>query len=936
MREYKAKDIQDLTIYTKTIPAHPASFSDFPSELHPDIRSYLVSHDIPRLYTHQAEMFEKAQGGENVVITTSTASGKTLSFLLPVLQAVLEEPLTRAVFVYPTKALAADQYRALQPFLEYFGEGRISAGVYDGDTMQAERSRIRKSANIILTNPEMLNAAFLPNHSKYGFDFIFTNLRYVVIDELHSYRGAFGAHLANIFRRMKRVCGYYRSEPQFLCSSATIANPVELAERICGKNFVLIDRDGAPAPEKEYRIIQPPEIKGSNDKIYGRHSASSVAADLIPELVEEDRHFIAFGRSRRNVEVILKESRDKLDAAGFLSRGDSGKIAGYRGGYTPSERREIERKMTEGELSGLVSTNALELGIDIGSLDSAVVVGYPGTRASFWQQVGRAGRSGGERKGKDGKKCINYLILENQPFDQYIAVDPDWLFSQGSENAIVDPDNLLIELAHIRAAAAEMPLSLDDIALFPDLGEVIPVLMNAEEVKSLAGRFAWAGPAFPAGDYSLRNMDRTRFKLIVKDDVEFVDGRRQAKGAGREVTEMDESQAYHELHPGAVYMHEGVLYEVLKLDLVSRTAEAAPFDGNYYTVPAGTEETRILQAFHEEELGRTKIRFGDINVNEVISMYKKLQFHNHQNLGYVELSRPLQKDYDTESVWIEIPENVVEVYRSLLVPNRNGELVLNDHFEGICYALKNAAMMTTMTERDDIDAVIANNAVIPDRHRKQAVALYIYDKYEGGLGYSEKIYEVMHQVIDNAVRMVTGCSCESGCPACVGDYSLDKKMVLWGLKNLLEESQPPEFEGKLIEESRPFIQKGFSFYSLPKEWDAFCDSVVQNGESGGAFLRTVEQVETEGHRLILTVGNTFYEEWLMDPDNLRGLENTLRYHAICPGDMRIEVRVVENREKTEKVRGKLRRRQIGGVGKIDRREGKTDPAKSISEGGCAG
>ena len=314
-QEHNAKDIRDLTIYTKTIPAHPASFADFPAELHPDIRTYLTSHNIPRLYTHQAEMFEKAQTGENVVITTSTASGKTLSFLLPVLQAVLDDPLTRAIFVYPTKALAADQYRALQPVLEYFGEGRISAGVYDGDTMQAERSRIRKSANIILTNPEMLNSAFLPNHSKYGFDFIFTNLKYVVIDELHSYRGAFGAHLANIFRRMKRVCGYYRSKPQFLCSSATIANPLELSERICGEKFVLIDRDGSAAPEKEYRIIQPPEIKGKNDKIYGRRFASSVAADLIPRLVEEDRHFIAFGRSRRNVEVILKESRDKLDAA---------------------------------------------------------------------------------------------------------------------------------------------------------------------------------------------------------------------------------------------------------------------------------------------------------------------------------------------------------------------------------------------------------------------------------------------------------------------------------------------------------------------------------------------------------------------------------------------------------------------------------------------
>ena len=903
MQEQNANDIRDLVIYTKTMPAHPADFADFPSGLHSDIRTYLTSHNIPRLYTHQAEMFEKAQNGENVVITTSTASGKTLSFLLPVLQAVLEAPLTRAVFVYPTKALAADQYRALQPFLEYFGEGRIAAGVYDGDTMPAERSRIRKSANIILTNPEMLNAAFLPNHSKYGFDFIFANLKYIVIDELHSYRGAFGAHLANILRRMKRVCGYYRSKPQFLCSSATIANPVELAERICGEKFELIDQDGSPAPEKEYRIVQPPEIKGTNDKIYGRRSASSVAADLIPELVEEDRHFIAFGRSRRNVEVILKESRDKLDAAGFLGHGGSGKIAGYRGGYTPLERREIERKMTDGELSGLVSTNALELGIDIGKLDSTVIVGYPGTRASFWQQTGRAGRS--------GEKCVNYLILENQPFDQYIAVDPEWLFSRASESAVVDPDNLLIQLAHIRAAAAEMPLSLDDAALFPELGEVIPVLMNAEEVKSLAGRFAWAGPAFPAGDYSLRNMDRTRFKLIVKDDVEFVDGRRQAKGAGREVTEMDESQAYHELHPGAVYMHDGVLYEVLKLDLVSRTAEAVPFDGNYYTVPAGTEETRILQKFHEEELKRTKICFGDINVNEVISMYKKLQFHNHQNLGYVELTQPLQKDFDTESTWIEIPDNVVEVYRSLLVPNRNGELVLNDHFEGLCYALKNAAMMTTMTEPDDIDAVVSNNAVIPDEREEQAVSLYIYDKYEGGLGYSEKIYELMPQIIENAVRMVEGCSCESGCPACVGDYSLDKKMVLWGLKNFLEESEPPEFEEKVSEESRPFIQKGISFYSLPEEWGEFCDSVVKNGESGGAFLRTVSRVEVSGHRLILTVGNAFYEEWLGDPDNLRGLENTIRYHAVCPADMRIEIRVVENREKTDKIRGKLQRRYDG-------------------------
>lgn len=924
--EIEEKVVEDFTIYKKILPERPAVYADFPVSLNNQIKEYLKAQGIPRLYTHQAEMYETAEKGENVVITTSTASGKTLSFFLPVLQKIIEDPLTRAIFVYPTKALASDQYRALLPILTYFGEGSISAGVYDGDTMPAERSRIRKSANIILTNPEMLNSAFLPNHSKYGFDFIFSNLKYVVIDELHSYRGAFGAHLANIFRRMKRICHYYQSKPQFLCSSATIANPVELAERICGDSFTLIEKDGSPAPEKEYRILQPPEIKGENDKVYGRISASAVASDLIPELVEGQHHFIAFGKSRRNVEVILKESRDKLDAAGFLSAGSSGKIAGYRGGYTPLERKEIEQKMISGALSGLVSTNALELGIDIGKLDSTVIVGYPGTRASFWQQTGRAGRS--------GEKCVNYLILENQPFDQYIAIAPDWLFGGESENAIVDPDNLLIQLAHIRAAAAEMPLTLDDIALFPDLGEIIPVLLNAEEVKSLSGRFAWAGPAFPAGDYSLRNMDKTRFQLILKED-------------GRVITEMDEAQAYHELHPGAVYMHEGVLYEILKLDLVSRTAEAVPFAGNYYTVPAGTEETRILQIFEEEDFGRTRIHFGDINVNEVISMFKKLQFHNHQNLGYVELSLPLQKDYDTESTWIGIPENVVNTYRSLLLPTASGELVLNNHFEGISYAMKNAAMMVTMTERDDIDVVISNNALIPDFSADEVVSLYIYDKYEGGLGYSEKIYELVPQIVDNAIRMVKGCSCEDGCPACVGDYNLDKAMVLWGLENLMEESEAPEYagkdsrnssqnssqnasrnffrnssgacdldsSGKYLQALRPTVKKKYSFFHLPEQWDDFCESVIRNGESGGSFLQTVKQVTVEGHRLILTVEHAFYENWLMEPENFRSIENILRYHAVCPVDMKLDVRVEEDRERAEKTEGKLKRRYEEKLGK---------------------
>ena len=551
--------------------------------------------------------------------------------------------------------------------------------------------------------------------------------------------------------------------------------------------------------------------------------------------------------------------------------------------------------MMSGELNGLVSTNALELGIDIGSLDTTVIVGYPGTRASFWQQSGRAGRN--------GQTCVNYLILENQPFDQYIAVEPGWLFEGKSENAIVDPDNLLIELAHIRAAAAELPPSLDDAALFPSLGEIIPVLMKAEEVKSMAGRFAWSGPAFPAGDYSLRNMDKTRFKLILNNE-------------NREITEMDESQAYHELHPGAVYMHDGALYEVLKLDLVSRTAIAKSFEGNYYTVPAGTEDIRILQTFQEKTVERTKIHFGDINVDEVISMFKKLQFHNHQNLGYVSLTQPLQKDYDTESTWIDIPEDVVRVYRSLLLPNGAGELVLNNHFEGLQNAIKNAAMMVTMTERDDINTGMSNNATVQgyvdsgsgESEGHEVVSLFIYDKYEGGLGYSEKIYELIPEVIDHAIQMVKGCSCEDGCPACVGDYTLSKKMVLWGLRSLKERLEAPEYVKKQVEEERPGVHKQYSFFKLSEKWNEFCETVIKNGESGGAFLKTAKRVEIEKHNLILIVDSYFYEDWLKIPENAKSIKNILKFHAVCPQDMEIVVRTEEDMERKKKTEGKLKRR----------------------------
>ncbi|MFT4104719.1 MAG: DEAD/DEAH box helicase [Lacrimispora sp.] len=877
----------ELIIYKKTLPPRTGDYVEHPHNLSPELSQFLNENGMKSLYSHQAEMFTKAVEGKSIVITTSTASGKTLSFLLPVIQEILENPLARAIFIYPTKALASDQYRAIKPYLDYFGADRISAGVYDGDTPVNERSRIRKSANIILTNPEMINSAFLPNHSNFGFDFIFSNLKYVVIDELHTYRGAFGSHLANVFRRLQRVCKYYHSCPRYLCSSATIANPVELASEICGQSFVLIDRDGSPSPEKKYAVIQPPSIKGAQDKDYGRIPITTVAAHLVPELVVNDKSFITFVKSRKNVEIVLKESRDKLESEGIFNASMTDKISGYRGGYTPNERKEIEHKMVSGVLKGLISTNALELGIDIGKINTTVLVGYPGTRASFWQQTGRAGRS--------GRECTNYLILDNQPFDQYITIDPDWLFEHDSENAVIDKNNLLIQLAHIRAAAAELPLTLDDISLFPDLGEIIPVLMKVRELTGMNGKFIWSGKTFPAGDYSLRNIDKSRYKLINKEN-------------GKEITEMDEMQAFREIHNGAVYMHDGVLYQVIKLDLESKTAQAVPFNGNYYTMPGGNTFIRMIQRFKDTEYRRTHIAFGDVNVDESVYMYKKLQFHNHQNLGYEQLSEPLSKDYDTESTWIKVPSDVVEVFRKLLQRNETGQVVRNNHFEGLCHAIKSAAMMVTMTAQDDIDVNVSSNAITPDGVMEFDVVIYIYDKYVGGLGYSEKIYDLTPKILENAIRMVSGCHCKDGCPACVGDYKLDKGMVKWGLESFLEKQTPPAGMKAVEPDLETTVKKPFRFEQLQEKWPEFCRYVSGQGDAFAGFLESVPKAEVSGHMLTLTVTSPFYRDWVMEKTNKKSLVNIIRYHAECPPGIDIAICVDGNTQEHSNVRSKLQRR----------------------------
>lgn len=855
-------------IYKKTIPEKAPIYAEFPSNLHPDIQSFLVKQNIQSLYIHQAETFCEAVNGKNIVITTPTASGKSLCFYLPVIQKILQNPVTRAIFVYPTKALAADQYRALKPWIEYFGEHRLSAGVYDGDSPPDERKRIRERANIILTNPDMLNGSMLPNHSKYGFDFIFANLKYIVLDELHVYRGAFGSHLANVFRRLSRLCRYYHSDPHFLCSSATIANPIELAEKICGKTFTCISRSGAGMAERTYCLIQPPEKLDRDGNPYGKESVISVAADLLPQLMEEKESFLAFAKSRKNVEILVKETRDHLENSGFLGSAKKEEISGYRGGYTPQERKDIEKRMISGELTGLVSTNALELGIDIGKINTTVLVGYPGTRASFWQQTGRAGRGKG--------KCTNYLILANLPMDQYIALEPEWLFDSSSENAIVDPDNLLIELAHIRAAAAELPLSLDDGALFPDLGETIPVLLRVEEVRSLGGRFVWSGGLYPAGEFSMRNIDQNKYQLLNKE-------------TGKNITEMDEEQAFHEIHEGAVYMHDGEFYQVVHMNLESKIVEAVPFHGNYYTVPGCETNIRIIHRQKKQEWKRTELSFGDVNIADFVYMYKKMQFHNHQNLGFEQLRKPLTKNYDTEAAWIKLPENVVAMYRKLLQPDKQGYYVRNNHFEGLMFALKNAALMVTMTESADLGVAVSSNALELAGSTEEEVYLYFYDCYVGGLGFAEKIYDLIPKVVEQAVRMVYGCRCKNGCAVCIGDDRLDRNVILWGLQNLSEESG---FAGMISlpeNQEEQKISKEFKLAELGDKWNDFCSRITERNEAFAGFFRMVFSAEIKGDSLILSVKEAFYAEWANMPENRNAIVNVLRSYVSVPDGFRLAI-----------------------------------------------
>lgn len=805
-------NFQDRIIGVKSIDSRNAVFEPVPARCHTSIKKGLATLGIKQLYSHQARMFSEVDKGKNVIITTGTSSGKSLAFYLPVLQRIIEDSRVRALFVYPTKALAQDQKASLEKILKAIKcTPEITVGVYDGDTPPSERKRIREHANIILTNPDMLNVSFLPNHNRHGFQLIFRNLDFVVLDELHVYRGAFGTHVANLMRRILRICDYHGVSPQFLCSSATIANPLELAENICSRPFILIDNDGSFNSGKKLVFWQSPLYKDSINEV----------ASLIPDLVVNDISSITFCQSRRDVEVASREIRTIL-AQQHGSGHKQNRVSAYRSGLTPNERRSIELNLRTGKLRGVISTNALELGIDIGSLDVVVMAGFPGTKASFWQQAGRAGR-------RSGNAWI-IIILSNRPIEHYIAQDLNWITESSVENAIVDISNIFIQLAHIRAAAYELPLSRTDIKYFHDLGVIVPKLVETGELTQESDQFLWAhiNKTNPAMEISLRNMSN--------ESIDVVD--RQSE---KTITSTDLITAKYELFPGAIYLHDGIQYKVLALDFEEKQAILTGVNSNHYTVPFVNTSVRILDTVNHKSMFRCQAAWGDVKVTSLINAYKKIAYFTHENLGFEELDTDLIVDLDTEGTWIVLPDNLQAL------PTRLGSgdesPVSRDSkydIDGLVFALVNAASIRTMASYGDIGGTIFG---VGDPLK---TALLIYDKYQGGLGFAQKIYEVMEDVILDAIKIVESCPCKHGCPSCVGHMQIDKNIVLWALRNLKVESSLPESLELMpkvpVLSSNPVIRKKYKLKWIEEHWSEFADSFKLSYPDTYQFLVLVQGV----------------------------------------------------------------------------------------------
>lgn len=716
--------LANITHWQK-IPEKDAIYSEFPDSIHPDLVKILQERGIKKLYSHQASSIDAVLREKNIVVVTPTASGKTLCYNVPVLNKLIEDAESRALFLFPTKALSQDQLNELYTISSALNRN-IKTYTFDGDTPASARKAIRTAGHIVITNPDMLHQGILPHHTKWIK--LFENLNYVVIDEIHHYRGVFGSHLANIIRRLKRICKFYGSDPLFICCSATIGNPRELAEKILEDECELIDNNGAPRGEKHFILYNPPVV---NFELGIRRSVVNETQKLAQKFLGSNIQTIVFARSRLRVEILvtyLKEIMQQFKKSPRL-------IRGYRGGYLPLERRTIEKGLRNGEILGVVSTNALELGIDIGQLSVCLMAGYPGTITSSWQQAGRAGRR--------SETSVAILVSSSAPIDQFIINHPEYFFGKSPETGIVDPNNLIILMSHLKCAAFELPFEDGEQFGTDATHDMLSYLEENGVLHHVDNRWHWTSEIYPAQEISLRSASPENFVIV---DTTYDD---------RVIGEVDYFSAPMLIFEDAIYIHESKQFHVDKLDWERRKAYVREVDADHYTDAQTKTELQVLDVFDESAVKGGSKAYGEVSVRTLAVAYKKIKFHTHENIGMGQIHLP-ELEMHTTSYWLEFEEDTATKLGM-------SEAALGEALKAVANVLSNVAPFYVMGDPSDLRAI----PMVKSPFSKRAT-IYIYDVYPGGVGYSRKLFYAHDDLLKAARQHILDCKCKSGCPSCVG------------------------------------------------------------------------------------------------------------------------------------------------------------------------
>ena len=761
LEKFSARDtLGEVLTAVRHYPAREAQPAEFPSWVSEGLRAAYRAKGIRELYTHQAAAAEAVHAGKNVVVVTPTASGKTLCYNLPVLESILAGPDTRALYLFPTKALAQDQRAELddlnQRLKDCFG-----AFTYDGDTPSDARKAIREQGHIVLTNPDMLHTGILPHHTRWTR--LFENLRYIVIDELHTYRGVFGSHLANVLRRLRRIAKFYGRQPQFICCSATIANPGELASRLIEDEVAVQSENGAPAAEKTFVFYNPPVV---NRALGIRRSYIQEASCVAQEFLKHGLQTMVFANSRLHTELMLTY----LQQANPQLPGKQETIRGYRGGYLPKERREIERGLREGRVQGLVTTSAMELGIDVGSLDAVVMAGYPGTIAATWQRAGRAGR-------RSGSSCAVF-VASSSPLDQFMVRHPDYFFGNTPERAFIEPDNLEILVNHLKCAAFELPVGPREKFGDVDVQDLCVRLAEAGYLYRAGEHYHWTHEAYPADAISLRSVTSDNFVIV---DI---------TGSPTVIGEVDFASALSTVHEKAIYLHGGQQYHVEHLDFKERKAYAKQVDVDYYTDAIRYTEVRVLELAATAPARERKpeipaaVSHGDVLVRSQVVGFKKIKFFTNENIGAGQLELP-ENEMHTTSYWMTLERPLLESL-PYSVSERQSAMF------GLLQAMGSVATLLLMCDARDLGTAIGERPPLVGHGEGPVLSealdrtlessdgwikgqkeffepnLYLFDAYPGGVGFSEPLFQAHELLIEKTRELIGACPCEAGCPSCIG------------------------------------------------------------------------------------------------------------------------------------------------------------------------